>query len=131
MHSDYGYFEESQLGKPYDMKLLKRLYPYTRPYRRLLFWSIGLVLLITALDLALPIVTKVAIDRYIVPQISGDASEKKSEPDEKTRRLTVNLNGETVIEDAQLPGIPARGPLALQHHGDPIEFANIFVKELD
>ena len=46
-------------------------------------------------------------------------------------RLTVNLNGEAVIEDAQLPGVPARGPIALQHHGDPIEFANIFVKDID
>ncbi|MFV1967490.1 MAG: DUF1080 domain-containing protein [Pirellulaceae bacterium] len=46
-------------------------------------------------------------------------------------RLTVNLNGETVIENARLPGVPARGPIALQHHGDPIEFANILVKELD
>ncbi len=45
-------------------------------------------------------------------------------------RLTVELNGETVIENAQLPGVPARGPIALQHHGDPIEFANIFVREL-
>jgi hypothetical protein len=48
----------------------------------------------------------------------------------KGDRLTVNLNGETVIDNAQLPGVPARGPIALQHHGDPIEFANIFVKEL-
>ena len=46
-------------------------------------------------------------------------------------RLTVNLNGEVVIENAPLPGVPARGPIALQHHGDPIEFANIFIKELD
>jgi hypothetical protein len=45
-------------------------------------------------------------------------------------RLTVNLNGETVLKNTQLPGVPERGPIALQHHGDPIEFANIFVKEL-
>jgi hypothetical protein len=45
-------------------------------------------------------------------------------------RLTVNLNDELVIENAQLPGVPARGPIALQHHGDPIEFANIFIREL-
>jgi len=44
-------------------------------------------------------------------------------------RLTVNLNGEVVIENAQLPGVPARGSIALQHHGDPIEFANIFIRE--
>jgi hypothetical protein len=45
-------------------------------------------------------------------------------------RLTVNLNGETVIDNAQLPGVPAGGPIALQHHGDPIEFANLLVRPL-
>jgi hypothetical protein len=45
-------------------------------------------------------------------------------------RLTVVLNGQTVIEDAALPGVPSHGPIGLQHHGDPIEFANIYMKEL-
>lgn len=45
-------------------------------------------------------------------------------------RLTVELNGHLVIKEARLPGIPARGPIALQHHGDAIEFANIYLKEL-
>jgi ATP-binding cassette subfamily B protein len=67
MKPDYGYFEETKLGKTYDLKLLKRIYPFARPYRLLLFGSIGLVLLITFVDLALPYVTKIAIDRYIVP----------------------------------------------------------------
>ena len=49
----------------------------------------------------------------------------------KGDRLTVNLNGQTVLENAQLPGVAERGPIALQHHGDPIEFANIFIKQLD
>lgn len=44
--------------------------------------------------------------------------------------VSVKLNGKTVISDCQIPGIPDEGPLALQHHGDPIEFANIFIKEL-
>lgn len=68
MHTDFGYFEEKQLGKPYDVTLLKRLYPYTLPYRVLLLCSIILVVLITLLDLSLPYITKIAIDRYIVPQ---------------------------------------------------------------
>jgi len=35
----------------------------------------------------------------------------------KGNRLWVKLNGKPVIENARLPGIPARGRLALQHHG--------------
>lgn len=45
--------------------------------------------------------------------------------------VTVELNGKLVLDKARLPGIPPRGPIALQHHGDPIEFANIYIKELD
>jgi hypothetical protein len=61
----------------------------------------------------------------------------------KGDRLTVVLNGQTVIENAQLPGIPAKGRLGLQHHGGKnpktgelspasslIQFRNIFIKEL-
>ena len=32
-------------------------------------------------------------------------------------RVTVMLNGKTVIENAQIPGLPASGPIGLQHHG--------------
>ena len=57
-------------------------------------------------------------------------------------RLTVNLNGQTVIENAQLPGIAASGPIGLQHHGGKekdgsynnasslVQFRNLFVKKL-
>ena len=56
-------------------------------------------------------------------------------------RLTVSLNGKTVIENAELPGLPATGPLALQHHGgwkdgkyNPasslVQFRNVSIKEL-
>ena len=48
----------------------------------------------------------------------------------KGDRLSVVLNGKTVIENAQLPGVPAEGPIALQNHGDAIQFANILIKEL-
>ena len=44
--------------------------------------------------------------------------------------VTVLLNDKLVIDHAQLPGMPERGPIALQHHGDPVQFANIYIKEL-
>ncbi|HYE98459.1 MAG TPA: DUF1080 domain-containing protein [Planctomycetota bacterium] len=47
----------------------------------------------------------------------------------KGDRLTVVLNGKTVIENAQLPDVPAKGRIALQNHGDPIQFANLFIRE--
>jgi hypothetical protein len=54
----------------------------------------------------------------------------------KGDRLTVVLNGKTVIDQAHLPGIPARGPIGLQHPGGPltpnmpVEFANFYIQEL-
>ena len=55
--------------------------------------------------------------------------------------MTVVLNGKTVIEKAQLPGIAATGPIAMQHHGGKrdgkwvsppalLQFKNIFIKEM-
>ncbi|MEQ8786301.1 MAG: DUF1080 domain-containing protein [Pirellulaceae bacterium] len=61
----------------------------------------------------------------------------------KGDRLWVKLNGVQVIENAQLPGIPSRGPLALQHHGGKdkegvwrsppalVQFRNLYIKSLD
>jgi hypothetical protein len=48
----------------------------------------------------------------------------------KGDRLTVTLNGKVIIDNALLPGVPATGPIALQHHGAAIDFANIWIKEL-
>lgn len=48
----------------------------------------------------------------------------------KGDRITVTLNGQVVINDAQLPGVPSKGPIGLQHHGDPVDFANLFIREL-
>jgi hypothetical protein len=45
-------------------------------------------------------------------------------------KVTVVLNGKTVIREAKLPGMPERGSIALQHHGDRVQFANIYIKEL-
>ena len=46
-------------------------------------------------------------------------------------RITVVLNGNAVVQNAQLPGIRKRGPIGFGNHNDPIQFANLFIKELD
>ena len=57
-------------------------------------------------------------------------------------RLTVLLNNHMVLENAQLPDVPEKGPIALQHHGginadgtfkpasSLVQFRNIWIKEL-
>jgi hypothetical protein len=49
----------------------------------------------------------------------------------KGEHLSVSLNGRVVIDNAPLPGIPAEGPIGLQHHGSAIDFANLWIKELE
>jgi ATP-binding cassette, subfamily B, multidrug efflux pump len=92
MHSDYGYFEEKQLGKPYDVKLLRRLYPYTKPYKLLFLCSIVLVVFITLLDLSLPYVTKIAIDQYIVPGRESVKNNKTSHTELNIRTFKTDMN---------------------------------------
>ncbi len=66
MYPDFGYMEEGKLGKAYDLKLMARLGAFIRPYRGLMTISLLLVLIMAALDLLVPYLTKEAIDRYIV-----------------------------------------------------------------
>ena len=55
--------------------------------------------------------------------------------------LSVELNGHVVLENAQLPGVPEKGRIALQHHGSMkdglwssppslVQFRNIYIKDL-
>ena len=59
----------------------------------------------------------------------------------KANRMTVELNGIVVIENALLPDLPEKGRIGLQHHGSKrdgewvsppslIQFRNIFIKEI-
>ena len=59
----------------------------------------------------------------------------------KGDRLSVELNGKVVLENALLPGVPEKGKIALQHHGHKkdgkwmgppslVQFRNIYIKEL-
>jgi hypothetical protein len=48
----------------------------------------------------------------------------------KENRVTVVLNGQEVIHEAPLLGVPNESPVGLQQHGDPIEYKSIYVKRL-
>ncbi len=84
------------------------------------------------------------VDKKLSPEVrAGVTPVKKADkpPGEWNRfvitlkgdRVTVVLNNETVINNAQLPGIPAEGAIALQDdHADNnlFQFANIYIREL-
>ena len=57
-------------------------------------------------------------------------------------RLTVLLNNKQVLVNAQLPGVPVQGKIALQHHGgfkngkyspasSLVQFRNVMIKETE
>jgi len=54
------------LGKPYNLRLLRRLAHYAFPYKKVIALALFLTILITLLELALPYLSKIAIDRYIL-----------------------------------------------------------------
>ena len=61
----------------------------------------------------------------------------------KGERLTVELNGHLIIENALLPDVPETGRIAFQHHGGKkadgtwspasslVQFRNVYIRELD
>jgi hypothetical protein len=86
-----------------------------------------------------------AVRAAVTPRVLADKNVGEWNTFEITMRgdrLTVVLNGKTVIEKAELPGVPARGPIMLQHHGGRkgdqwvsppslVQFRNISIKPLN
>ena len=60
--------QEQDIQKSFDAGIMKRLLKYAKPQAFLLFISIILMLMVTALDLGIPYITKIAIDDYISPR---------------------------------------------------------------
>ena len=58
--------EEEILGKAYDSKLMKRLLGYIRPYKKYVIFAILLNVIVAALGPVRPLLTKIAVDDYIV-----------------------------------------------------------------
>lgn len=59
--------EDEILGKAYDGRLMRRLWPYLRKYQGIAIAALLLLLAGSAMDVAGPLLTKVAIDNDIAP----------------------------------------------------------------
>ncbi len=59
--------EEEVLGKAYDGRLMRRLLTYMKPYRAVVAASLLLLLIDSLLQITGPLITKIAVDRYLVP----------------------------------------------------------------
>jgi ATP-binding cassette subfamily B multidrug efflux pump len=57
--------DEEILGKAYDARLMRRLIRYLRPYRRQVFVAFLLLSFGAAIETLFPVMTMIAIDRYI------------------------------------------------------------------
>ena len=59
------FFEDDSLGKAYDSRLMKRLLHYLIPYKSWIVLALLITIVYAILDLAGPLVIKMAIDKYI------------------------------------------------------------------
>ena len=44
-------------------------------------------------------------------------------------RLTLAIDGKTVLQDVAVPGLDRAGRVALRHDGRAVEFANVYLKQ--
>ena len=57
--------EEEVLGKAYDSRLMKRLLVYLVPYRTTVMFAFFLIVVESALEIAFPLMTMLAVDNYM------------------------------------------------------------------
>ncbi len=61
------FLEEDVVGKAYDSRIAKRLLHYLRPYRWQVVAAVLVLILLSLARLAGPLITKIAIDRFMMP----------------------------------------------------------------
>ncbi len=59
--------EEEVLGKAYDSRLMRRLLHYMKPYQLIVAVSMFLLIIDSIFQIIGPLITKIAVDRYLVP----------------------------------------------------------------
>ncbi|MEK6620778.1 MAG: ABC transporter ATP-binding protein [Chloroflexota bacterium] len=78
-----GFFHEDEiLGKAYDARLTRRLLTYLRPYGVWVVVALVLLLLLSATQIAPPILAKFVIDSAVAPTVAGELT-----PEEGLTRL--------------------------------------------
>ncbi|MEA1922799.1 MAG: ABC transporter ATP-binding protein [Pseudomonadota bacterium] len=87
--------QEKELREQKDLHILQRFLPLLRAQFMPLLLSVLLMLFLAGLDLAVPWVTKMAVDRYIVPSHSQESplSRQISRPDAETQTVQPRLAG--------------------------------------
>lgn len=66
-----AFHEEERFGRAYDLMLLRRLWPFLRPQKRLLYASLGVVLVSAAGALVRPLVMRDVIDAGVMAKDEG------------------------------------------------------------
>ena len=46
------------------------------------------------------------------------------------QKINIRLNGKTIMKDLQVDKIQDKGPIGIKYEGSPIQFANLYIKEL-
>ncbi|MEK7407923.1 MAG: ABC transporter ATP-binding protein [Acidobacteriota bacterium] len=65
--------DEEILGKAYDRRLMRRLLGYLRPYWRVVLLALASMLALSLLQVVGPLLTKLAVDRYLAPAPSASS----------------------------------------------------------
>jgi ATP-binding cassette subfamily B multidrug efflux pump len=66
--------EEEILGKVYDGRLMRRLLAYVKPYRKTVAFSLVCLVALSVFQVLGPLLTKLAVDRYLVPTATQAAT---------------------------------------------------------
>jgi len=85
MKTSMGGYHEEDLQKQPDIKLMKRFVPLLKANHILIAASVILMLILSLLDIAVPYVTRIAVDKYMIPGM--DFSDKTATPGESTRHF--------------------------------------------
>ena len=125
MRSDFGNYEEEKIqGKSYDLKLFGKLFPFIKPYKMVFFLSVFLMVLIAGLDLSIPYITKIAIDRYIVPVSEHSPMNKDAGEQGGIKFIRLDAG------DPEIRKIAARHPELFVHEPEELAIDVVSFKQL-